>query len=127
MISMISACATDDFQKSRKMQYFKKCDISKKRKMSALSNISSVLCFSMSVRYVYNHPNFNLIKTAIKSHLSSKKVDFSIFEPQKYEVELNCFEAPLNFRLLICTNFGKNSFQFYNRLVGKISLKSVHL
>ena len=96
-----------------------KCSISKMREKTALSNISSVLCFSMSVRHVCNHPNFNLIKTALKSHFFFKKVDFSIFEPQKNEMELNCFEAPLNFRLLKCTNFSKNSFQFYNRLVGK--------
>ena len=38
-------------------------------------------------------------------------------------VEENCSEAALNFRLLQCTNFGKNSFQSYYRLVGKIEFE----
>ena len=76
MISTILACATDAFQKSRK------CNILKMHKKSALSNISSVLCFFMSDRNVCNNPNFDSIKTALKSIFSSKKLILAFFNPK---------------------------------------------
>ena len=51
---------------------------------------------------------FNVPSIKIRKYLSFKTVVFSICEPKNYEVEKNCFEAPLDFRLLKCINFGKN-------------------
>ena len=75
--------------------------------------MSSVWCFFKSTRQVCNHLYLNSIKTALKTRIFFKKIDFCIFEPKNREVIENSSKTPLNFSPLQCTYLGENSFQYH--------------
>ena len=104
--STIFACATADFQKSKKCEIFKNA-----LKIYPQKN-TNVWCFSKSARPVCNHLLLNSIKTTLKSLFFFKKCDFSILNnKKKCGGKNNSSETPLNFCQLKCTYLGRKSFE----------------
>ena len=74
---MILTCAADDFRNF--LENFENYQFLKIHKKSVISKMSSVWCFFKSARQVGNQLYLNLIKTALKTLLFFKKLNFAFF------------------------------------------------
>ena len=90
------------------LKNLKKRNFLKMRKNLPFETFQAFCVFSCRLDMFVTTPAPQFDKNCTQLLFFSKKVDFSIFEPKLCEEEQNCCEAPLNFRLLKCTNFGRN-------------------
>ena len=90
--------------------------------------MSSVLCFFKSTMQVCNYLFLNSIKTALKTLIFLKKVDFCIFEPKNRKVIENSSKTPLNFLVHYRAHtLAKIYFNITRAKSGKKKLKSGYL
>ena len=104
MHTLIFACTTDNFQKSRKMRYSKNC-------LKSLPNTK------FHVFGVFQDDSTSLLlhvlqfdKTCTENTFFFKKVDFHIFVPKTYKMKEDFSETPLNLSPLKFTFVGKKTF-----------------
>ena len=106
----VFTCATDDFQKSRK-------------KVCRLKKMKCLMIFKMA-RPVCGRLHFNLIKHFTKKTFILKNAVSFAFLTKKRRRTRNFSKPPLNFVPCKCTNKGKQSFQYHQRILRKMRLKT---
>ena len=109
-------CATDDIQKSRKNAIFENC-------INNMSFEKCLMLFKMA-RPVRSRLHFNLIKHFTQQTFIFKNVVFCIFNQKNEEVHENFSKTRLNCCPCKCTNLGKKSFQYHQRILRKMRLKT---
>ena len=120
---MIFTCATDNFQKSRKMLFLKIalkiCRLKKKNQMFDVFKVARPVCSSL---------HFDLGKHFIQKPFTFKTLlllfVFLHFLPKNEEVKEFFSKTPPNGCPYKCRNLGKKSVQYHQRIVRKMRLKT---
>ena len=107
-------CATDDFQNSRENAIFENCV-----KTLSFEKFQMFDVFFKMARLVRSRLHFNSIKHFTQKPCFFRDVEFCLFSPKNEKLKENFSKTPLNFCLFKCTNLGKNSFQYHQRLFRK--------
>ena len=92
------------------------------QKNCRLEKLKCLMFFKMA-RTVCIRLHFNLIKHFTQIHLSSKMLFFA-FLTKNEEVQENFSKIPLNFCPCKGTHLGKKSFQYDQRILRKMRLKT---